>query len=60
MTNKEKLTEEAKELLEAAKPLLIYMNEKHHPHKTIILTASSVELVEGNISIPKIYDFIKD
>ena len=55
------MTEEIKKLREACEPLLKLLNdEKHHPHMTVIVTATSIELVEGVCSIPKIYDYIKD
>lgn len=34
------------ELLEAAKPLIKYLAENHHPHVTAIVTATEVQLVE--------------
>jgi predicted ATP-binding protein involved in virulence len=59
---KEKQIEQDKtfsELREAALPLIKYLSEKHHPHVTAIVTSTSVELVEGIMNIPKIYDFLK-
>lgn len=57
-------TEEAKDRLEkfreAADPLLKYLNENHHPHVTAIITCTSIELVEGICSQPKIYDHLVD
>jgi hypothetical protein len=34
---------------EAAKPLLKYLSENHHPHTTVIVTSSSAELVESEM-----------
>lgn len=48
------------ELQKAAEPLLKYLCEKHHPHVTCIVTGTTIELLEGKISIPKIFDFVKD
>lgn len=55
------MTKEMKKLKEACEPLLKLLNDAdHHPHMTVIVTATSIELVEGVCSIPKIYEFIKD
>ncbi len=55
------MTEEMKELKEACIPLLKLLNDKnYHPHMTVIVTATSIELFEGKCSIPKIYDFLID
>jgi hypothetical protein len=48
------------ELKEAATPLIKYLCEKHHPHVTVIVTSTSVELMEGIMVLPNIMDFIKD
>ncbi len=48
------------ELKMASVPLIKYMCENHHPHVTAIVTPTSVELLEGQISIPKIYDYVVD
>lgn len=48
------------ELKQASLPLIKYMAENYHPHVTAIVTSTSVELLEGICSIPKIYDFIGD
>lgn len=48
------------ELREAAAPLLKFLNDNFHPHVTVIVTPTSVELSEGIMAIPKIYDFVKD
>ena len=44
----------------AADPLLKYLNENYHPHVTVIVTPTSVELMEGIMAIPKILDHVKD
>ena len=38
---------ELEELLEAAKPLIKYLNDNHHPHCMVIVGCNSAELVEG-------------
>ena len=46
-------------LLEAAKPLMKYLNDEYHPHCKIIVECDSVEVVEGvEVSVTK--EFIKD
>jgi hypothetical protein len=46
-------------LLEAAKPLIEYLNNNYHPHCKIIVECNSVEVLEGlEQSITK--EFIKD
>ena len=47
-------------LLKAARPLLKLLCSDYHPHHTVIITGTSIELHEGVCSIPKIYDYIKD
>lgn len=54
--NQEKLDQ----LQKAAEPLLKYLCENHHPHVTAIVTGTSIELMEGIMSIPQITDFIQD
>jgi len=46
-------------LLEAAKPLIEYLNNNYHPHCKIIVECDSVEVLEGvEVSVTK--EFIKD
>ena len=47
------------ELLEAAKPLIKYLNDNCYPHCTAIVDQTSVELVEG-VSKTFTDEFIKD
>jgi len=47
-------------LKKAAEPLLKYLCENHHPHVTCIVTGTSIKLLKGICSAPKIYDFVKD
>lgn len=48
------------EFKEAALPLIKYLCENHHPHVTAIITGTSIELVEGMMSNPNIFDFVVD
>lgn len=43
----EHLTEKQRELREAAKPLIDYLQTHYHPHAKIIVEYDSVEIVEG-------------
>lgn len=51
--------EQQKAFESAAKPLMKYLAENHHPHTTIILTSTECEIVEGIQSIIT-NEFIKD
>ncbi len=53
-------SEQQTKLREAAEPLLKLLNESYHPHVTVIITATSIELVEGVVSIPNITEYLKD
>ena len=59
-----KKIEQAQEALanftEAARPLIKYLNDNHHPHVTAIITSTSAELLEGMMSNPAIHDYVKD
>lgn len=60
---KEELKEQEQkfqELRKAAEPLIKYLCENHHPHVTAIVTGTSIELLEGIMSLSKIYDFLVD
>lgn len=45
--------------MEAAKPLIKYLAENHHPHVTVIVTCNSVEVLQG-IELRKTDEFITD
>jgi intracellular sulfur oxidation DsrE/DsrF family protein len=47
-------------LKKACENLLILLNEDYDPHVKVIVTTSSIELLSGEISIPEIFDFVKD
>jgi len=47
-------------LRKAADPLLRFLNENYHPHVTVIVTPTSVELLERLLGIPEILDYAKD
>ena len=55
-TTQEKLNE----LKTLAEPLIKYLNENHHPHVSVIVTPTSVELLESKMCFPNIMDFVKD
>jgi hypothetical protein len=59
-SNVEERKQKLEELKKAAEPLIKYLCENHHPHMTCIVTCTSVELLEGQMNIPKILDFVKD
>lgn len=44
----------------AATPLIKYLCNTYHPHVSAIVTPTSIEVLEGLESIPKIYDHVKD
>lgn len=48
------------DFLEAAKPLIKYLNDNHHPHCSVIVTQTSAELLEGIKHTGEIFDFVKD
>lgn len=45
---------------DAAKPLIKWLCENHHPHVTAIVTCTNAELLEGIKSTGKILDYVKD
>lgn len=48
------------ELKKAAEPLIKYLCENYHPHVTAIVTGTSIELLEGIMNIPEIFDYVVD
>lgn len=61
MENQEqKRKDQHERIRKAAEPLLKILNEEFHPHHTLIMTSTSIEISEGVLSIPKIYDFLVD
>lgn len=52
--------QKSNDLKSASVPLIKYLCENHHPHVTAIVTPTSVEIMEGKESIPKILDFLVD
>jgi hypothetical protein len=50
--------EQSAEMLEAAKPLIKWMNENCHPHTTAIVTAVDIELMEG-VACEKTHEFLR-
>ncbi len=54
------MTEEQRELMiEAAKPLIKFLNENCSPHVTALVTPGTIELLEG-IAAAKVTEFLKD
>lgn len=47
------------DLLDAAKPLIKYLNDNFNPHFSAIITPTSVELVEG-VARSITMEFVKD
>jgi len=57
---KTRVTEEdLKKLLEAAKPLIKYLNDHHDPHTRVIVGTGEAELVSGVMSV-RTEEFYKD
>lgn len=54
-----KATADRKALLEAAKPLIKYLAENHHPHTKAIVTATEVEVLEA-VAINGTEEFLVD
>lgn len=48
------------ELKEAASPLIKYLCENYHPHITVIVTPTSIEVMEGVQAASNITEFIVD
>lgn len=57
VVNKE---EKLKELEEISKPVIKYLCNNYCPHTTIIITPTSVEVLESIQSVPNINEFIVD
>lgn len=51
--------EKIQEFGHLARPLIAWLNEKHHPHTTIIITPTSAEVMEGIMAFPT-NDYLKD
>jgi len=51
--------EQIADLEEAAKPLVKYLCDNHHPHMTVVVDCGSAEIMEGKARV-KIEEFIKD
>lgn len=64
LKSKEKTAEQVKqnieELKEAAKPLMVYLAEKFHPHHTCIVTSTTCEISEGVMSIGQTLEYVPD
>jgi hypothetical protein len=51
--------EQSKEMLEASKPLIKWMNDNCHPYCECLVDCASIRLVEG-VTIQKTEEFLKD
>ena len=51
--------EQHEEMLEAAKPLIKWMNENFHPHCKAIVDQNTIELMEG-IATHRTDEFLRD
>ena len=51
--------EQMNEMLEAAKPLIRWLNDNCHPHCTALVDQTSVELAEG-IATNRTEEFLRD
>lgn len=47
------------EFIEKAKPLIKYLNDNHHPHTSIVITPTSVRLLE-DLQADYTHEFIND
>ncbi|MFQ5771978.1 MAG: hypothetical protein ACE5HX_15695 [bacterium] len=47
-------------LRKLTEPLIKHLNDNYHPYVTVIVTPTSVELLEGIMCDSRIYDFVKD
>lgn len=54
------LDQPVEEFEAAARPLMKYLAENHHPHHTAIVNSSHAELLEGVRSTAQITEYIKD
>jgi ABC-type phosphate/phosphonate transport system substrate-binding protein len=52
--------EKVKEFEELVRPILKYLCENYHPHVTVIITPTTAELVEGQMSIGQVLDYVLD
>ena len=51
--------EQQESLLDAAKPLIKWLNENCHPHTQVVVDALSAELLEGVAKV-RTEEFLKD
>ena len=59
MKTSEQIKKEQDDLLEAAKPLIKYLNERHYPYITAIVDCTDVTLVEDKMMV-RTLDFLVD
>lgn len=51
--------EQAAEMLDAAKPLIRWINDNCHPHTQLTVDHTTVELTEG-VAVERTLEFLKD
>ena len=51
--------EEISKFEKAAKPLIQYLAENHHPHVTVIVACNGAEILESSANV-KVEEFIRD
>jgi hypothetical protein len=51
--------EKRKEFEELGKPLIKFLNDNFHPHVTVVVTPTGIELLEGVCASP-VTEFVKD
>lgn len=59
MDNKAIKNKPSDEFVEKAKPLIKYLNDNHHPHTSIVITPTSVKLLE-DLQAEYTHEFIND
>lgn len=59
-TQNQPTAKEQTEFEKAARPLIQYLAENHHPHVTAIVTSTRAELLEGVETTGHIDNYLKD
>lgn len=44
------------ELARAGAPMVEYLKKNYHPHATAIITGTTVEVLEGAIAVPDVFE----
>lgn len=45
-------------MLKAAEPLIAFLKNRHNPHKIVIVSCDSVELLSGELNIPNVHELM--